>query len=199
MGPRSPGSSGGDIPWEFLLLLAVVILVGLTILALQTWRRKRAERLADRTRIERTRAAIRQQLDAVADDILNLEGPVRAAGNKEALAHYRNATVTYAAIVGEFETGDTPQELTNLATRLDTAIWQLDAAEAILDGDPLPPEPAANTATLRSQPTHRRQWPSDRNSAAGVTDLISAILEAGPRSARPSLDRRRHHSPRRHC
>jgi type II secretory pathway pseudopilin PulG len=92
------------VPWGFLLLIAVVILIGITVLAWLTWRRRRDERLADKTRIERTRAALRQQRDAVSDDILKLEDEVRAVGNEDALAHYRNATSTYAAIVAEFET-----------------------------------------------------------------------------------------------
>ena len=196
MGPMGPGSSGG-VPWVFLLLIAVVILIGVTRLALLTWRRRRAERLADKTRIERTRAAIRQQRDAVSNDILELEDEVRAAGNEDALAHYRNATITYSAIVDEFETGDTPEELTNLAARLDTAIWQLDAAEAILDGNPLPPQPQARVLPRSQQPyPHQR---SDRSSSVGVVDLIAVMLEGSPMLPGPWFGRRRHRSSRRRC
>ena len=181
----------------FLLLIAVVILIGITRLALLTWRRRRDERLADKTRIERTRAVVRQQRDAVANDILKLEDEVRAAGNEDALAHYRNATITYAAIVDEFETGDTPEELTNLAARLDTAIWQLDAAEAILDGNPLPPQPQARVLPRSQQPyPHQR---SDRSSSVGVVDLIAVMLEGSPMLPGPWFGRRRHRSSRRRC
>ena len=197
MGPMWPGSSDG-VPWVFLLLIAVVFLLLITVLALLTWRRRRDERLADKTRIERIRAAVRQQRDAVSNDILKLEDEVRAAGNEDALAHYRNATIAYAAIVGEFETGDTPDELTNLAARLDAAIWQLDAAEAILDGNPLPPEPQA-AALPRSQQPYLYQQRSGRSSSVGVVDLIAAMLEAGPMLPGPWFGRRRHHSSRRHC
>jgi hypothetical protein len=181
------------VPWGFLLLIAVVILIGITVLALLTWRWRRDERLADKTRIERTRAAVRQQRDAVSNDILKLEDEVRAAGNEDALAHYRNATLTYAAIVGDFETGDTPEELTDLAARLDTAIWQLDAAEAILDGNPLPPEPQARALPRSQQPYQQR---SDRSSSVGVVDLIAAMLETGPMIPGPWFRRRR---SRKHC
>jgi hypothetical protein len=194
MGPMGPGSGDG-VPWVFLLLVAVVIVVGITVLALVTWRRRRDERLADKSRIERTRAAVRQQRDAVSNDILRLEDEVRASGNEDALAHYRNATIAYAAIVGEFETGDTAEELTNLAARLDSAIWQLDAAEAILDGKPLPPEPQAGALPRSPQPYQQR---SDRSSSVGVVDLIAAMLEAGPMLPGP-FGRWRHHSSRRHC
>jgi type II secretory pathway pseudopilin PulG len=186
------------VPWGFLLLFAVVILSGITVLVLVTWRRRRDERLADKTRIEQTRAAVRQQRDAVSNDILKLEDEVRAAGNEDALAHYRNATITYAAIVGESEAGDTPEELTKLAARLDTAIWQLDTAEAILDGNPLPPEPQPR-ALPQSQQPYRYQQRSGRSSSVGVVDLITAMLEAGPMLPGPWFGRRRHHSSRKHC
>src|SRR5680860_999060 len=137
MGPMSPPSGGGDLSWASVVLIAVVILIGLAVVALSIWRQKRADRLADKTRIERTRAAVREQLHAVA--------------NGDALAYYRNATITYAVLVDDFETSDTSQELTNLAARLDAAIWQLDAAEAILDGDPLPPKPLARTLSRSQQ------------------------------------------------
>lgn len=198
MGPMGTGSNA-DIPWVFLSLLAVAILVGLIVLAVLAWRRRRDERQANKRLIERTRAAVRQQLDAVADDIINLEDPVRASGDGEALAHYRNATVTYAAVIGEYETGDTAQELTGLAAQLDTAIWQLDTAEAILDGEPLPPDPAADSAASRPQPTRPYPPRSDRRSAVGVIDLITAMLDTGPGSSGPSSERRRHQSRRRHC
>jgi hypothetical protein len=182
----------------FLLLIAVVFLLLVTVLAFLTWQRRRDQRLADKTRIEQTRAAVRQQRDAVSNDILKLEDEVRAAGNQDALAHFRNATTAYAAIVGEFETSDTPDELTNLAARLDTAIWQLDAAEAILDGNPIPPEPQARILP-RSQQPYRYQQRSGRSSSVGVVDLIAAMLEAGPMLPRPWASRRRHHSSRKHC
>ena len=87
---------------------------------------------------------IRGQLDAIANDILNLEDEVRAAGNDETLIQYRNASATYAAARGELETADTAAELTDLATRLDVAIWQLDVTEAPRR------EPSAFEATSRA-------------------------------------------------
>lgn len=189
--------SGEGVPWVFLLLLAVVILVAIGGLALLTWRRRRDQRLADETRIERTRAVVRQQRDAVSNDILKLEDEVRAAGNGDALAHYRNATISYAAIVDGFETADTPEELTDLAARLDSAIWQLDTAEAILDEKPPPPKPQA-TALPASQQPYLYLQRSGRTTSVGVVDLIAAMLEGGPVLPGP-FGRRRPHSSRRHC
>lgn len=197
MGPMGPGSSG-EIPGGFLALLAVIIVVGLVGVAVVTLRRRRDQDLANRRLIERIRAVVRKQLDAVADDILDLEDSVRVAGNDQALAHYRTATIAYGAIITEFETADSAQDLTNLASRLDTAIWQLDAAEAILNGDPPPLQPQARSLSP-SQPTDRSSLRSDRRSAVGVIELVTEMLETRPRPAGPSRGRGRHRSRRRHC
>ena len=166
MGPMSPGSFGGDLARLFPVLLAVVIIVGLIVLALVTWRRRQDERQANKRLMARTRGVVRQQHDIVADDILKLEDSVRAAGNREALAHFRNATVTYAAVVGELDTADNVQEVANLARRLDAGIWQLGAVEAILDGSPVPPELAPGASQSRPPLTRRYLRSSDRRRVA---------------------------------
>jgi hypothetical protein len=184
VGPMSSTRPGGA-----LSLLGVIIVIGLLVLAVVVWQR-RAQKRTDKTRIGETRMVIRGQLDAIANDILHLEDEVRAAGNDEALTQYRTASATYVAALGDLETADTAAELTNLATRLDVAIWQLDVTEALLDGNPLPakphPEPAAASATGR--PGYRRR--AGRGSCIGVVDMIAAMLEDGPMS-RGSLGPRR--------
>jgi len=181
MGPMSPPSGGGDLSWASVVLIAVVILIGLAVVALSIWRQKRADRLADKTRIERTRAAVREQLDAVANDILKLEDEVQAAGNGDALAYYRNATITYAVLVDDFETSDNSQELTNLAARLDAAIWQLDATEAILDGDPLPPKPlAVRRERETARQDHGRLSPLENLDGLRVPRFCTVHIERTP-------------------
>jgi hypothetical protein len=175
------GPMSSTRPGSALSLLGVIIVIGLLVLAVVVWQR-RAQKRTDKTRIGETRMVIRGQLDAIANDILHLEDEVRAAGNDEALTQYRTASATYVAALGDLETADTAAELTNLATRLDVAIWQLDVTEALLDGNPLPvkphPEPAAASATGR--PGYRRR--TGRGSCIGVVDMIAAMLEDGPMS-----------------
>ncbi len=174
VGPMSTTRPGGALP-----LFGVIIVVGIVVFAVVVWQR-RAQTRTDKTRIGETRMVIRGQLDALATDILNLEDEVRAAGNDEALIQYRNASATYAAALGELETADTAAELTDLAIRLDVAIWEFDVTEALLDGNPLPakphPEPAAVSATGR--PEYQRR--AGRGSCIGVADMIAAMLEDGP-------------------
>ncbi len=174
VGPMSSTRPGGA-----LRMIGVIIMVGLVVLAAVVWQRGTQKR-TDKTRIGETRTVIRGQLDAIASDILKLEDEVRAAGNDEALTRYRNATTMYTAALGELETADTAAELTDLATRLDVTIWQLDTTEALLDGNPLPAkphtEPAAAAATGRSG--HQRR--AGRRSCMGVSDMIATMLEDGP-------------------
>jgi hypothetical protein len=173
-GPMSSTRPGGALP-----LFGVIIVVGIVVLAVVVWQRG-AQKRTDKTRVGETRMVIRGQLDAIASDILNLEDEVRAAGDDEALIQYRNASATYAAALGELETADTAGELTDLAIRLDVAIWQLDVTEALLDGNPLPvkphPEPAAVSAT--GQPGYQRR--AGRGSCIGVAAMIAAMVGDGP-------------------
>ena len=172
--PMSSTRTGGALP-----LIGVIIVVGLVVLAVVVWQR-RAQKRTDKTRIGETRTVIRGQLDAIASDILKLEDEVRAAGNDEALTQYRNATTTYTAAFGEFETADTVADLTGLATRLDVAIWQLDTTEALLDGNPLPAKPDAEpvVASATGRPGYQRR--AGRGSCIGVADMIAAMFEDGP-------------------
>ncbi|MCH7846530.1 MAG: SHOCT domain-containing protein [Acidobacteria bacterium] len=186
VGPMSSTRPGGA-----LAPIGVIIVVGIVVFAVVVWQRT-VQKRTDKTRIGETRMVIHGQLDAIANDILNLEGEVRAAGNDEPLIQYRNATTTYAGVLGELETADTAAELTDLATRLDVAIWQLDVTEALLDGNPLPvkphTEPAAASATGR--PGYQRR--AGRGSCIGVADMIAAMLDGGsmPRGTRGRGPRR---------
>lgn len=167
MRPMRPGLSG-EITWEFMASLAVLLIVGLVAVAVLTLRRRRRQRDAEQGLLQRTRAVVRQQLDAVADDILELEGMVWVASNDQALAHYRHAASAYAVISGEFELAKTVQDLTALAAQLDTAISQLDTAKAILGRSPTPLEPRA-TSMSPSQRTHLAPQREKRRSALYTT------------------------------
>ena len=174
VGPMSSNRPGGA-----LARIGVIIVIGLVVLAFLVWQR-RAQKQADKTRIGETRTVIREQLDAIASDILQLEDEVRAAGNDEALTQYRNATATYAAALGELETTDTATELTDLATRLDVAIWQLDTTEAMLDGNRLPAKPPTEPAAASATGRLGYQRRAGRSSCMGVAGMIAAMLEDGP-------------------
>jgi hypothetical protein len=89
----------------------------------------------------KARGVVQKQVDAVANDILDLEDEVRVANNAEVDEFYSAASATYRTLTERLQKADTPEELVDLSNDLDIAIWQLDCAEALLDGKPKPPRP----------------------------------------------------------
>lgn len=193
------GGWGTFSPLAVIIVVALVVAVGLVVGAAVTFRSRRAQKQHMVERVARTRTVIRQQLDAIANDILKLEGEVRASGDEAARTHFRDATITYADAVGQLETADAASELTALARRLDTAIWQLDTTEAILDGRPLPAKPRAGRVATRSATRTPDRRPAGRRSTTGVFDLIFTMLEASPGSVPTRVRTRRRSHSRHHC
>lgn len=138
--PGATDTGSGGVSWLPIILIGGLLLVG------WLWWRGR-NRTAAGPRIDpdlvEAKAAVQEQIDAVANDIIDLEDEVRASGNTEASAAYRAAGNTYNEVTGAYPGVTTAQGLLDLSNRLDEAIWQLDSAEAILDGKPAPPRPQA--------------------------------------------------------
>ncbi len=161
---------------DALLIIAVIFVVAVVVVVAALWMRV-ARRRDERDRIRRARIVIEEHLHAVASDILRLEERVRAAGNEEALAHFRIASTTYTEVSMELDASDTAAELTDLAARLDGAIWQLDATEALLEGTPLPPKPLPETARKAAMPLPAYRRRPGRSSCMGVAGLTVALLD----------------------
>jgi hypothetical protein len=89
----------------------------------------------------KARMAVQKQVDAVANDILDMEDEVRVAANAEVDQFYNEASETYRTVTDRLQKAETPEQLLDISNDLDVAIWQLDCAEAALDGKPKPPRP----------------------------------------------------------
>ena len=134
-GGGSSGSGGGFI-W-------LIVFVG-GLAALFFYFRSRTEKTSATARSGRLRdfrAAAQEKLDAVANDILEMETEVTMSGNPEVQQHYQSASAKYAEIVDRVGTVTDPEELLDLTYQLDIAIWELDVAEALLDGKSPPKKP----------------------------------------------------------
>jgi hypothetical protein len=105
-------------------------------------RSRRRETAGPDPRLAEAREVVQQQINAVANDIIEMEAEVGVADNTEVDGHYRTAGALYTEVDGAFAGATTPQALLDLSNKLDLAIWHLDAAEAILDGKPVPDQPA---------------------------------------------------------
>ncbi len=151
---REPaGTDGGGGGGGLLILLGiVVVLVLVVVFAVRRSNKSREQRVAGE--LEQARAEIQAQLDAMANDILDLSDVV--GKSPEATEHYQQATAAYDAATDEFPDANDFASLEALAAKLDHATWQLDAAEAISEGKEPPPKPAPQeTARCFFDPAHR--------------------------------------------
>lgn len=137
-GAGEPGEgTGGGLGWIWLLVIA-----GGLVLVFSTWRKgaRQREDMA-RGRLEEVRSMARAKLDDIANDIIELEDEVELSGNSEARSHYQSASATYTTALAEIDEVRSANEMVGLIAKLDEAIWELDVAEALLDGKPVPPKP----------------------------------------------------------
>jgi hypothetical protein len=81
-----------------------------------------------------------------------MEDEVRLADNTRADELFAAATTTYQEAADRLGDVAAPPELLAISNDLDTAVWQLDSAEAILDGKEPPPEPEPRRLEPASPP-----------------------------------------------
>lgn len=184
-------SSGGGSGF----LWFIIIVGGIGLLLWWMVRRSKAKARAaasaeDDGRLDKARYLIQEQLNDVANDILALEDEVRVADNERASRFYEQASETYNDVSGELPEANSAQRLVDLSNELDVAIWQLDAAESILDDKPLPerpepkrlePAPSAPaspppSSSIPGPPQYDRR-PTRKSSlgAGGIMDLLIAV------------------------
>jgi len=138
-GDGTSGSSGGGgsgIIW----FLVIVVVVGVGVVLLVRSSRKKADASAA-AKLAAAKEAVQKQVDAVANDILDMADEVSASGNPQARQYFEEASAAYTAASERLAAATTPQALLDLSNELDVAIWQLDCTEALLDGKPLPAKP----------------------------------------------------------
>ncbi len=197
VGGAEPGGGGG-LPWGWIIL-GVIVLGGVFIF----WRASRSSKEAKQKSIDQARSEVKRRLDAVANDIIDLEDEVSASDDPAVPVLYASATEQYAKALGAYEHATVPQELLDMAEDLDMAIWRLDSVEALLDGQPMPPKPekpqptapppagSPLTAPPRVPPTTYRR--PNRSRSSGTTALMTGLLMGSMgsrrRSARPSSTR----------
>ena len=195
----APSATGGG---GRATILVVVLLIGLGGIALVWWMNRRAKKSASSAadvRMAESRKQVQIQIDALANDILELEDEVRMADDSRADRFFEDASETYGRI-GDLASSATPGDLLEISNDLDEAIWQLDSAEAIVDGNQLPKRPDRRTLTpeptatmgpapvpVRPVPEYRRRSTRRSSYSAGtsadvLTMLGGAVLAGRSRS-----------------
>jgi len=147
--PSSTDGGGGG-GFFLVFILAIVGVVGFML-----WRNSRRDKEVIEGRLDEAQAELKGQLDIIANEILDLSDRVTVAENDEALAHYRAANDTYTEVSEASEVAGTLTDLEALSDRLDRARWQLEAAEALVEGRDVPPEPEDRPSHCFFDPAHR--------------------------------------------
>jgi hypothetical protein len=146
----SSGGGGG-------LFILVAIVGGLVLLVVFVVRRQRksSERASERS-IKEARQEIKEQLDIMANTILDISDQVSVSDSREDNRYLEEAGTTFQAASDEYEEANDLRSLEALSDRLDEARWQLDAATAISTGKGVPPKPEKKQRHVCFfDPTHR--------------------------------------------
>jgi cbb3-type cytochrome oxidase subunit 3 len=182
--PSASGRSAGL--WLLAIAVVVVAVIGFIV-----WRSRRSSRERAARALDQMKAETQLRIDALANDILDDEDEIAEAGNEEADRRFDQATAIYAEAADGLQKAESPAVVVAVASRVDVAIWHLDCAEAILDGQPLPPKPeppkpdapahrpaAADGGTAPSTvaplPPYTRR--STRRSNYGAGDMMKTML-----------------------
>jgi len=153
--PGTEEEAGGGISIVWVLLIGGAIVVIWVIVS----RRSRQSQMAER--MEKVKQLAKEKLDAVANDILEMEDEIAVSDNSEAKSHYQNASATYSQALADTQKATTIKEMLEVSEELDLAIWGLDCAEALLDGKPLPakPEPPPTEPVIPAPDVPQGQGP----------------------------------------
>lgn len=136
----SPGGEPVSQPGGGISIWWIVLLAG-GGLAVWWFINNRNEGRNAAGRLARAKEVANGKLAEVANDILEMEDEVNTSDNAEVKTHYQTASAMYAKAIEDNEKADSLQEMLEVSRELDLAIWELDCAEALLDGKARPPKP----------------------------------------------------------
>jgi hypothetical protein len=159
--PAEPGADGGVPSWVWLLLVAGGAVVFFSMVNSNS---KRADVAA--AELGKVRTMAREKLAEIANDIIEMEDEVTLSANTEVAGHYQRASAIYTAVLARVEAEPGARDMVEVIRDLDSAIWELDAAEALLDGKPVPEKPKPPEA---KRPEPKPQAPSAEESPQGDT------------------------------
>lgn len=130
------GSGGFGVGW----ILVILVIAGGVFLV---FRSSREDSQFKQKRLSSARKEISDQMAVIANEILAFSDRVDVADHPEAVAHYRRASETYSATETRLQLAETWTDLAALSDDLDTARWEMAAAQALVDGREVPDRPDA--------------------------------------------------------
>lgn len=147
---QTDGSSGGGFSFVWIVALAVI-----GYFVYRMWANNRQDDRATGRRLNEARAELEDQVAVVANQILELSDRPDLASNAAATAHFRTASEIFRSAETRLVAASAPAEYAALSDDLDDARWELAAAEALLEGRPVPDRPEeAHPEPCFFDPTH---------------------------------------------
>ena len=140
--PAPPPPVEPNEPAQGFPLVAVVIVVGvIALIGVIVWRGNRKRSEADAAELEGARLEIRQQMDVIANRILEMGDDPRVADHAEAMSHFRLGSETFQDAESRLAAAISLSQFEDLSDDLDRARWELETAAALATGRPLPAPP----------------------------------------------------------
>jgi hypothetical protein len=147
------GGSGAGGGGGLIVLMVIVVLIA-GVIGFVVWRNRRKQQQGMVEDIEEARKEIKDQLSALANEVLELSDQSALSGNQQAIDYVQEASATYSSASDEADKAQDLPALEALADRLDDARWQMAAAKALMEGKPVPPQPADRPAACFFDPKH---------------------------------------------
>ena len=139
--------NGGILP---LIGLGVVAVVG--VMAFRAYQsralRMRAEKV-ERADIASGTELVTTKLADTANRILDVESRPGLDMSAEANGYFQKAVSTFVSVDERFPAAGSSYELGALVSELDDALWRLDSAEAVINGEAVPARPQDPTSASR--------------------------------------------------
>ena len=170
----SSGSGGGS--GGIFIFLAVVAGV-IALVYFMTRRSAKQSQQATGRQLEEARGEISEQLDVIANKILDLADKVTLSESDQAEEYFRTASSTYQQALNQLEKTTSLADLERLSDELDTTRWQLEAAEAVVEGRPIPSEPEDRPNACFFDPTHRAGVEEAKIETAAGTKTVSVCRD----------------------
>ncbi len=178
--PQASTSSGGA---GWLVPLVVIVIIG-GVVWLMVRRSRNAKEKAGAGRLQEAKEELDGQIAVVANYIVELSDRVGLAEDDEAEALYREATDVFSAVQTDLPAADELHEMELLSDRLDHARWQLESAEARLEGKLPPPQPIDRPAKCFFDPNHRAGIEEAEITTAAGSQTVSVCRQCKSRLER---------------
>jgi len=191
-GTTTGSSGGGSSAGRGGIFIFLAVVAGVIALVFFMTRRaaKQAKQATSR-RFEEAKQEIREQLDVIANEILDLADKVTLSEQNQAEEYFRTASATYQEAQDQLDKATNLAELERLSDQLDTTRWQLEAAEAVVEGRAVPPEPDDRPNSCFFDPTHRAGVEEAKIETAAGTKTVSVCPQCAGKLRRGEQPRTR--------